>query len=188
MPNEKLPTGFTRRESGSLRVQIRLKGHQPVVKNFVLVADGAAERKRQLAEAEAWATALKLATAHGPCFLTGSDATKKRTAAPFHAQYGAQPFLRPQADPIRDRFLGRRAPCASGRVHAAGGRSRPPGRTEMRPGSRARLPVILPAAAVGSRSSASCAIASAWTVECRVRPRSASAVGHCSPAGPPPRA
>ena len=51
MPNEKLPTGFTRRESGSLRVQIRLKGHQPVVKNFELVANGAAERKRQLAEA-----------------------------------------------------------------------------------------------------------------------------------------
>ncbi len=55
-------------------------------------------------------------------------------------------------------FLGHRAPCASGRVHAAGGRSRPPGRTEMRPSSRARLPVILPAAAVGSRSSASCAL------------------------------
>jgi len=67
MPNEKLPTGFTRRESGSLRVQIRLKGHQPVVKNFELVANGAAERKRQLAEAEAWAIETRrrmLAGAH----------------------------------------------------------------------------------------------------------------------------
>ncbi len=56
MQNEKLPTGFTRRASGSLRVQIRLSGHQPVVKNFALVTEGLAERKRQLAEAQAWAT------------------------------------------------------------------------------------------------------------------------------------
>jgi len=67
MPNEKLPTGFTRRKSGSLRVQIRRKGHEPVVKSFALVANGAAERKRQLAEAEAWATETRrrmLAGAH----------------------------------------------------------------------------------------------------------------------------
>ncbi len=67
MPNEKLPTGFTRRASGSLRVQIRLKGHQPVVKNFGLLAGGGAERKRQMAEAEAWATETRrrmLAGAH----------------------------------------------------------------------------------------------------------------------------
>jgi hypothetical protein len=63
MPNEKLPTGFTRRASGSLRVQIRLKGHQPVVKNFGLLAGGGAERKRQMAEAEAWATET-----HGGCW------------------------------------------------------------------------------------------------------------------------
>ena len=67
MPNENLPTGFARRESGSLRVQIRLKGHEAVVKNFALVSDGAAERKRQLAEAQAWATETRrrmLAGAH----------------------------------------------------------------------------------------------------------------------------
>ncbi|MGP0058184.1 MAG: tyrosine-type recombinase/integrase [Beijerinckiaceae bacterium] len=56
MPSEKLPTGFTRRPSGSLRVQIRLKGHEPVIKNFPLVSTEASERRRQLAEAAAWAT------------------------------------------------------------------------------------------------------------------------------------
>jgi hypothetical protein len=44
-------------------------------------------------------TTLKLARAHGPCFLTGSNATKKPTAAPFQAHYGAEPFLTPQAEP-----------------------------------------------------------------------------------------
>ncbi len=41
MLSEKLPTGFTRRSSGSLRVQIRLKGHDPVVENFALVSTDA---------------------------------------------------------------------------------------------------------------------------------------------------
>ena len=71
-------------------------------------------------------------------------------------------------------FLGRRAPCASGRVHAADGLSRPPGLTVKQPGSRMRLPVNLLPAAVGSHLSAPCATASAWRVGSRVRPRSAS--------------
>jgi hypothetical protein len=39
---------------------------------------------------------FKPATAHGPCSLTGSLATKKHSAAPFHAQDRGQTFLRPQ--------------------------------------------------------------------------------------------
>ena len=56
MAKENLPTGFARRASGPLRVQIRLNGNPPVVKNFPLIGDGSAERRRQMADAEAWAT------------------------------------------------------------------------------------------------------------------------------------
>src|SRR5271157_5099108 len=46
------------------------------------------------------------ATTHGPCFFTGSLATKKWTAAPFRSQDRAQQFLSPQAAAFRDGFLG----------------------------------------------------------------------------------
>ena len=52
---EKLPPGFARRASGALRVQIRRAGFSEV-RNFSLMADTAAERRRQMAEAEAWAS------------------------------------------------------------------------------------------------------------------------------------
>jgi hypothetical protein len=55
MPAEKLPVGFTRRDSGSLRVQIRLKGHEPVVKNFPLLSRDPNDKRRQLADAKSWA-------------------------------------------------------------------------------------------------------------------------------------
>ena len=51
-----LPRGFSRKASGSLRVQIRLKGHNPAVKYFPLLRDSTEERRRQMAEAQAWAT------------------------------------------------------------------------------------------------------------------------------------
>ena len=52
---ETLPKGFTRRTSGVLRVQIRVGGHSEL-RSFPLLADNATERRRQLAEAEAWAS------------------------------------------------------------------------------------------------------------------------------------
>src|ERR1700722_16468852 len=55
MPAEKLPVGFTRRDSGSLRVQIRLKGLEPVVKNFPLLSRDPNDKRRQLADAKSWA-------------------------------------------------------------------------------------------------------------------------------------
>ncbi len=54
MPNEKLPLGFTRRPSGSLRVRIRLKGHPLTERNFPLTSDAPEERMLQLQDAKAW--------------------------------------------------------------------------------------------------------------------------------------
>ena len=56
MRAEKPPPGFTRRASGSLRVQIRIKGHEAVVKNFPLLLSEPEERRRQMGEATAWAS------------------------------------------------------------------------------------------------------------------------------------
>lgn len=58
MRAEKLPKGFTRRPSGSLRVQIRIAGHSEL-RTFQLSLDTADERRRQLAEAEAWAAEIR---------------------------------------------------------------------------------------------------------------------------------
>ena len=52
---EQLPKGFTRRPSGSLRVQIRLRGHEAVARNFPIFKDTPDERHRQMAEAKSWA-------------------------------------------------------------------------------------------------------------------------------------
>jgi len=56
-----------------------------------------------------------------------------------------------QVSPRRCRslFLGRRARCASGRVHVADGRSRPLGRRGKLPGSQEWLPIILLSAGGG---------------------------------------
>jgi hypothetical protein len=53
MKAEKLPKGVSRLASGSLRVQIRVSGITEL-RNFPLAADTAADRRRQLAKAEAW--------------------------------------------------------------------------------------------------------------------------------------
>ena len=51
---ERLPKGFSRRASGSLRVQIRVAGFTET-RTFPLQAETTSDRKRQKAEAEAWA-------------------------------------------------------------------------------------------------------------------------------------
>lgn len=52
---ERLPPGFLRTDAGSLRVQIRITGHRPVVRTFPVFQDSVDARRRQLDEAEAWA-------------------------------------------------------------------------------------------------------------------------------------
>ena len=52
---ERLPPGFLRTDAGSLRVQIRITGHRPIVRTFPVFQDSADARRRQLDEAEAWA-------------------------------------------------------------------------------------------------------------------------------------
>ena len=51
---EVLPTGFWRAPSKSLRVQVRLTGHDPIVKSFPLFSDTPIERQRQMARATEW--------------------------------------------------------------------------------------------------------------------------------------
>src|SRR5271157_4043707 len=53
-------------------------------------------------------TASPLSRAQQPMdhvFLRGRHATKKPSAAPFHQEDRPQPFLRPQADAVRDGFI-----------------------------------------------------------------------------------
>ena len=52
---ELLPPGFLRTEAGSLRVQIRITGHKPVVRTFAIFEDSPDARRRQLDDATAWA-------------------------------------------------------------------------------------------------------------------------------------
>ena len=60
MPSaEKLPAGFERLASLSLRVRIRLTGRPVATKVFQLLADTAQERKAQLAQARAWAETVR---------------------------------------------------------------------------------------------------------------------------------
>src|SRR5262249_15377865 len=58
---------------------------------------------------------FKPATAHGPCFFTGSLTTKKHSAAPFHAQDRGQAFLRPQGRRCPRSFL-RKSPTDHTRI------------------------------------------------------------------------
>src|ERR1035437_8650186 len=65
---EQLPKGFTRRPSGSLRVQIRLRGPEAVTRNFPIFQDTPDERHRQMAAAPSWAEEARrrmLAGVHG---------------------------------------------------------------------------------------------------------------------------
>ncbi len=52
---ENLPEGMDRLPSGSLRVRVRVIGFDPINKTFPLFSDTAAERRRQLGDAKAWA-------------------------------------------------------------------------------------------------------------------------------------
>ena len=56
---ETLPRGFWRAPSQSLRVQVRVTGHDPVVKSFPLFQDTPYERQRQVALATEWAANTK---------------------------------------------------------------------------------------------------------------------------------
>lgn len=56
---EKLPTGFWRTPSKSLRVQVRVKGHDTVVKTFPLFEDTPVARQRQLSTATVWAATIR---------------------------------------------------------------------------------------------------------------------------------
>ena len=62
---EKLPPGFERLASGSLRVRIRLTGRKPVVETFPLHASTSEARNRQMLDAEAWATETRRKLAGG---------------------------------------------------------------------------------------------------------------------------
>jgi integrase len=59
LKSEKLPKGFWRSPSGSLRVQIRVTGHAPVVKTFPLHADTSEARQRQRVESDEWAASTR---------------------------------------------------------------------------------------------------------------------------------
>ncbi len=50
-----MPPGFWRAPNGSIRVLIRVKGWPTAVKTFKLVSDTPEDRRRQLADAQAWA-------------------------------------------------------------------------------------------------------------------------------------
>ena len=52
-------------------------------------------------------------------FFNGVKRHQKANGRSLPCAIWRQPFLRPQADPIRDSFLGRHAPCACGRAHAS---------------------------------------------------------------------
>jgi len=52
---ERLPPGFMRTEAGSLRVQIRITGHKPMVRTFPVFEQTVYARRRQLDEAQSWA-------------------------------------------------------------------------------------------------------------------------------------
>lgn len=52
---ESLPAGIERLPSGTLRVRLRVQGFEPVSKPFPLFTDTTDERRRQLADAKAWA-------------------------------------------------------------------------------------------------------------------------------------
>lgn len=85
---EKLPKGFTRRASGSLRVQIRVDGFSEM-RNFPLMADTPSDRRRQLAEAEAWATETRRRIVGGSHVPTHeAERTTLATALERYARQG----------------------------------------------------------------------------------------------------
>lgn len=52
---ESLPKGFERLPSGSIRVRMTLAGFDPITKTFPLFSEATEEKRRQLADAKAWA-------------------------------------------------------------------------------------------------------------------------------------
>ena len=98
----KRPAGCTRRDSGSLRVQIRLNGHPPAVKNFPLVGDGTAERRRQMAEAEAWATETRRKLLSGSHVSTRE--AERTTLADALRRYEAEGLRGAEANLKVDRY------------------------------------------------------------------------------------
>ncbi len=56
---EKLPPGYERLPSLSIRVRIRAKGHAPVTSTFPLLVDTPEERRHQRLAADAWAAAAR---------------------------------------------------------------------------------------------------------------------------------
>jgi integrase len=56
---EKLPPGFWRTPAKSLRVQVRVKGHDTVVQTFPLFEDTPVARQRQLSTATVWAATIR---------------------------------------------------------------------------------------------------------------------------------
>lgn len=57
--NEKLPSGFERLPSQSLRVRIRITGHAPIFRTFDLSEDNPEERRRQKLAATSWAVEMR---------------------------------------------------------------------------------------------------------------------------------
>ncbi len=174
---EQVPSGLVPGRPSSLVDEFDLEGVEEAFhRGVVVAAAGSAHGRcrlhvgklRSVGLGGVWAAAIR-----------GTDEPRGRSLPSGRHHQGDRCQLGP--------LLGRRAPCASGRVHAADGRSRPPDRTAMTPGSSARFLAIPLAAVAGSRPSAPCATASASTVGSRVRRRSASAAGRCFPAAPPPR-
>lgn len=70
---EKLPKGFWRSPSGSLRVQVRATGHAMASKSFPLFADTPLERRRQREDAEAWAVETRRRM-HGGTHVSNREA------------------------------------------------------------------------------------------------------------------
>ncbi len=102
MPAEKLPVGFTRRDSGSLRVQIRLKGHEPVVKNFPLLSRDPDAKRRQLADAKAWAEEARRKMLSGS--HVSSREAEKTTLADALRRYENEGMTGAEANQEVDRY------------------------------------------------------------------------------------
>lgn len=97
---EKLPKGFARRASGALRVQIRAAGFSEV-RNFPLLADTVAERRRQMAEAEAWASETRRRIVGGSHVSTRE--AERTSFASVLERYGREGLTGDAANANKDR-------------------------------------------------------------------------------------
>jgi len=85
---EKLPPGFWRTPSGSLRVQIRINGHPTEVKSFPIFEDSPAARARQTEEAKLWDARTRNAMLAGTHVST--KAAETMTLGDALSEYGAK--------------------------------------------------------------------------------------------------